>query len=522
MSLSTQGWIARPLPRNGLWQRCMAEALGTFFLVFNYGVSGDAFAGAFTRLVMSYCFVPISDGHFNPALTLCAAFRGAISWPDAMAYTGTQYMAGLVAGAIAEYITSDSDTNSSYFPRIDPKFTYHEGFSCEFLASVVFFWVYLITVTSKKQKGNHYYGLALGFAHLGCALTSAPVTGGTFNPAIGTLLAFHKHVGRAKTDNNVHFLAPYTASIVTIFLFNMTNPEDLWEKPTMLANWFAPLVTELLGTLFLVYIVSMTVNVPHENMGPMAVGGILAAIVYAGGPISGGQFNPAVTIACFLREMKTSFPTKEKLLRSFCYMTAQMIGGFIGAGFAVSVMHENAGYPTVDRRYGVGKAFFAELIGTMALVTAVMFTATVKLRHVRGNPYFGVAIGFALGAVAWSVAPIGGGAFNPIVGMALTAAHDNLVQNDHAGNLSWIYYFAPCLGGIFAVMLFFLITAHMAGAVEGTNDAEEALALGLPAPEEQARPADEIAPEAEMTKFDNAAHHAEATHPHDDHGEYPL
>lgn len=85
----------------------------------------------------------------------------------------------------------------------------------------------------------------------------------------------------------------------------MTNPGDLWETPSLLASWLSPLGTELIGTLFLVYIVSMTVNVPHANMGPMAVGGILTAIVYAGGPISGGQFNPAVTIACFLRDMKT-------------------------------------------------------------------------------------------------------------------------------------------------------------------------------------------------------------------------
>src|SRR6266705_22795 len=63
-------------------------------------------------------------------------------------------------------------------------------------------------------------------------------------------------------------------------------------------------LVEFIGTFFLVFTVGMTViNVPRDVLvlAPIAIGSVLMVMIYAGGHISGGHFNPAVTLAVWLR-----------------------------------------------------------------------------------------------------------------------------------------------------------------------------------------------------------------------------
>jgi aquaporin Z len=54
-------------------------------------------------------------------------------------------------------------------------------------------------------------------------------------------------------------------------------------------------LTEALGTFFLVLVIGLTVATGSE-FAPIAIGSILMIMVYAGGHISGGHYNPAVTL----------------------------------------------------------------------------------------------------------------------------------------------------------------------------------------------------------------------------------
>lgn len=57
-------------------------------------------------------------------------------------------------------------------------------------------------------------------------------------------------------------------------------------------------VVEFIGTFFLVFTVGMCVIKPDVgSLAPLAIGGALMVMVYAGGHISGGHYNPVVTIA---------------------------------------------------------------------------------------------------------------------------------------------------------------------------------------------------------------------------------
>src|SRR5690242_5918277 len=90
-------------------------------------------------------------------------------------------------------------------------------------------------------------------------------------------------------------------------------------------NSLRSFVAEFIGTFFLVLTVGCTV-IPGTAgvIPPLAIGGALMVMVYAGGHISGGHFNPAVTLAIFVRgrcEAKQVIP----------YWIAQLAGAVVAA-----------------------------------------------------------------------------------------------------------------------------------------------------------------------------------------------
>jgi aquaporin Z len=57
------------------------------------------------------------------------------------------------------------------------------------------------------------------------------------------------------------------------------------------------LIVEFIGTFFLVLVIGLTVVSPGAgDMAPLAIGATLMVMVYAGGHLSGGHYNPAVTL----------------------------------------------------------------------------------------------------------------------------------------------------------------------------------------------------------------------------------
>ena len=61
------------------------------------------------------------------------------------------------------------------------------------------------------------------------------------------------------------------------------------------------LITEFLGTFFLVLIVGMVVTGGKGDFSPIAIGSVLMCMIFAGAHVSGAHYNPAVTLAVLLR-----------------------------------------------------------------------------------------------------------------------------------------------------------------------------------------------------------------------------
>lgn len=192
------------------------------------------------------------------------------------------------------------------------------------------------------------------------------------------------------------------------------------------------LLTEFIGTFFLILTVGLAVNMGAGVMAPIAIGSVLMVMVYAGGHISGGHYNPAVTLAILIRGR---IAASEAML----YMLAQLVAAAI-ASLTVNYLvgDANDAVPVVVKDLVPLKALIAELLGTFALAYVVLNVATAK--GTEGNSYYGLAIGFTVTAMAYAVGPFSGGAFNPAVAMGA------IVMKMADSTDSWIYL-AGCLGG---------------------------------------------------------------------------
>lgn len=195
-------------------------------------------------------------------------------------------------------------------------------------------------------------------------------------------------------------------------------------------------VTEFIGTFFLVFTIGNCVLPTVAGMAPLAIGSALMVMIFAGGHISGGHFNPAVTLGVYLRGRCAARDVAP-------YMIAQVLAAIVAA---LLVGYLKKTLPGVGMPIDLGRAFLAELLFTFALVYVVLNTATSK-DHV-GNSFYGLAIGFTVLTGAVAVGGISGGAFNPAVAVGLVFL--KLVELQDV----WVHLVAEFAGGALAAMAF--------------------------------------------------------------------
>lgn len=195
---------------------------------------------------------------------------------------------------------------------------------------------------------------------------------------------------------------------------------------------------EFIGTFFLVFTVGMTVLDPHSAgaLAPIAIGAALAVMVFAGGHVSGGHYNPAVSLAVYLRG-------KLSLQDLGLYWIAQLAAGVVAAFLTYYL---KGTYAETMLHPDLAKALIAEFLFTFALCFVVLNVATAV--ETAGNSYFGWAIGFTVLVGAFSVGAISGGAFNPAVALGITVLKLSAWTN------LWIFVVANLLGGAFAAVVF--------------------------------------------------------------------
>jgi aquaporin Z len=195
-------------------------------------------------------------------------------------------------------------------------------------------------------------------------------------------------------------------------------------------------LAEAVGTFILVFFGSMSVLATSATGGPvMAIVpfgfglGLLAAI-FAVGHVSGGHFNPAVTLAMWL-DKRTS--TSDLI----GYWIGQIVGGVIASAVVLAVASQEAVASTINRHESSGSGLLLE--GVLTLVFVMVILASTR----NAPTIAGLVIPLALVAVHLAGIPFSGASVNPARSFGPA-----LIGGDFSG--FWVYVVGPLAGAALA------------------------------------------------------------------------
>ncbi|XP_035258615.1 aquaporin-8a.1 [Anguilla anguilla] len=234
-------------------------------------------------------------------------------------------------------------------------------------------------------------------------------------------------------------------------LYNMDNmdmAEPAIEKAgshrgaEVFERYIQPCVAELLGSALFIFVGCSSVIENVEGTGrlqPALAHGLALAIVIAlFGEISGGHFNPAVSVSVFL-------VGGLKVILLVPYILAQMLGGMIGAGLAKAISSPEkysnatgAAFDAVKNDAEVGAATVAEMVMTLFLTMTVCMGAVNKRTSSGMAPF---CIGLTVAADILVGGAVSGACMNPAraLGPAVVSGY---------WSYHWIYWVGPLLGAL--------------------------------------------------------------------------
>jgi aquaporin Z len=214
----------------------------------------------------------------------------------------------------------------------------------------------------------------------------------------------------------------------------VTTPPVAAQRITAIQKY----AVELIGTFFLVFTVGASA-LSGSTFTPLAAGAVLMVMIYAGGHISGGHYNPAVTLAVLARG-------RIGLRDAASYWISQLAAGLIAAVAARAVVNPAHVSKLTLSGHGLIAAAVVELLFTFALGYVVVNVATSKSHP--DNSFYGLAIGFTVVAGAFAIGKISGGAFNPAVALGAS------VMGLFAWQTLWVYLLTQLVGGAAAGLVF--------------------------------------------------------------------
>ena len=199
-------------------------------------------------------------------------------------------------------------------------------------------------------------------------------------------------------------------------------------------------IIEFLGTLFLVLIIGLSQN-------PIAIGLGLAVLVYMGAHISGAHYNPAVSLSMLIN--------KQIQLKEFSFYVASQLLGSVVATYLV-VLLGNDDFNVVSNTSDISSFVLSEILFTFLLVFVILNVALNK--NLKGNQFYGLAIGLTVTAGAFSVGDISGAVFNPAVSFGpsfFSFIDPQVVGNDISSSDFFLYYLiSGIIGSVVASYLY--------------------------------------------------------------------
>ena len=198
-------------------------------------------------------------------------------------------------------------------------------------------------------------------------------------------------------------------------------------------------IIEFLGTFFLVLIIGLSQN-------PVAIGLGLAVLVYMGAHISGAHYNPVVSLAMLIND-------QIELKEFSFYLASQLLGSVVATYFIMLLGND---FEVISNTNDISSFFLAEILFTFLLVFVILNVALNK--NLKGNQFYGLAIGLTVTAGAFAVGNISGGVFNPAVsfGPSLFSFIDPQVVGTNVSSSDFFIYYliSGTIGSVIASYLY--------------------------------------------------------------------
>ena len=194
-----------------------------------------------------------------------------------------------------------------------------------------------------------------------------------------------------------------------------------------------PYLSEFLGAFFLVF-TFLSTSTASSGLAAVAVAAVMVAAVWAGAHLSGGHFNPAVTLATYLRHQLS-------LADLWSYWAAQLAGAFAAALLAMTAFPQHLDGMDVTGSAAV-PALLVELLFTFAIVYVVLSVGVSPYQE--ANVFYGVAVGVVVLVGSLTAGGVSGAAFNPAVAFGMT------VDGGFAWSGIWVYLVAETGGAVAA------------------------------------------------------------------------
>jgi aquaporin Z len=200
------------------------ELIGTFFLVFVIGLTGNPIAIGAILMSMVFMGGHISGAHYNPAVTLAVLIRKKIDAKEAMMYMLFQVIGALLAAVAFHYMYG-----KTFAPTPDHSINILKPLFIEIVFTFALASVVLNVATHSKTSGNSFYGLAIGFTVLAAAFAGGKISGGAFNPAVGIGPIVVDAIfgnGKALHDLWIYLVGPFIGGAAAAICFKMLHPEE--------------------------------------------------------------------------------------------------------------------------------------------------------------------------------------------------------------------------------------------------------------------------------------------------------
>merc|ERR1719277_1515639 len=238
---------------------------------------------------------------------------------DMCIYMACQIIAGILAG-----FTYSIALDETFNLAPTPGFHWYQAALAEILYTFMLCFVVLNVAYSKdnKDKGNQYFGLAIGVVGVAGGYGAGHISGGCFNPAV----AIGIDVASASLGFGYSILYTFFELIgacIAVGLYQVVRMQNIIDdkpKPTLMAK----LVSEFLGTFMLVLTVGL--NVLGGSKAPVfSIAAALMCMIYGLGSVSGANFNPAVSLCLLITKRDDVLDVSTGMK----YIAVQLLGGIL-------------------------------------------------------------------------------------------------------------------------------------------------------------------------------------------------